>query len=92
MGERKEKENVFTSYEWIEWMEGKFVYTKWILWIKNNFIDLTTHSAADVALNGGVGTIGCIVGSTEPGGNVKFNLFFDILLIMNCLYLQIEMF
>lgn len=35
----------------------------------------------DGVLNGGVGTIGCIDGSTEPGGRVKFNLFFDILLI-----------
>lgn len=35
----------------------------------------------DGVLNGGVGTIGCIDGSTEPGGKVKFNLFFDILLI-----------
>lgn len=41
-----------------------------------------TYSVPDGVLNGGVGTIGCAVGSTEPGGNVKFSLFFDILLIL----------
>lgn len=39
-----------------------------------------TYSVPDGVLNGGVGTIGAA--STEPGGNVKFNLFFDILLIV----------
>lgn len=42
---------------------------------------MCTYSVPDGVLNGGVGTIGCIDGSTEPGGSVKFNLFFDILLI-----------
>lgn len=40
------------------------------------------YSVPDGVLNGGVGTIGCIDGSTEPGGRVKFSLFFDILLII----------
>lgn len=40
----------------------------------------STYSVPDGVLNGGVGTIGAA--STEPGGNVKFNLFFDILLIV----------
>lgn len=40
---------------------------------------MVTYSVPDGVLNGGVGTIGAA--STEPGGNVKFNLFFDILLI-----------
>lgn len=34
-----------------------------------------------VVRNGGVGTVCCAPGSTEPGGRVKFNLFLDILLI-----------
>lgn len=42
-----------------------------------------TYSVPDGVLNGGVGTIICCgTGSTEPGGNVKFNLFFDILFIV----------
>lgn len=35
-----------------------------------------------VVRNGGVGTVCCAPGSTEPGGRVKFNLFLDILLIL----------
>lgn len=42
---------------------------------------MSTHSVPDGVLNGGVGTIGGIDASTEPGGSVRFNLFFDILLI-----------
>lgn len=39
------------------------------------------YSVPDGVLNGGVGTFGGFDASTEPGGNVKFNLFFDILLM-----------
>lgn len=50
-----------------------------MLIIENNIF--TTYSVPDGVLNGGVGTFGGFDASTEPGGNVKFNLFFDILLI-----------
>lgn len=45
--------------------------------VKN--LNSATYSVPDGVLNGGVGTIGAA--STEPGGNVRFNLFFDILLM-----------
>lgn len=47
-----------------------------------NTIETTTHSVPDGVLNGGVGTIGADW-STDPGGSVRFNLFFDILLIFS---------
>lgn len=40
-----------------------------------------TYSVPDGVLNGGVGTICCGTGSTDPGGRVRFNLFLDILFI-----------
>lgn len=44
-------------------------------------LEIPTYSVPDGVLNGGVGTDG-FDASTEPGGNVRFNLFFDILLIL----------
>lgn len=51
--------------------------------LTNKTLQLNTHSVADgVVRNGGVGTTDWGTGSTEPGGRVKFSLFFDILLIL----------
>lgn len=56
---------------------------KWNQW---KFVALDcdeTYSVPDgVFWNGGVGTTDWGMGSTEPGGSVRFNLFFDILLIL----------
>lgn len=49
----------------------------------------STYSVPDGVLNGGVGTIGGAELSTDPGGNVKFNLFFDILLIASSLTVEL---
>lgn len=56
--------------------------SKIILFVCSEYVKLNTNSVADGVLNGGVGTIGWRDGSTEPGGNVKFSLFFDILFIL----------
>lgn len=51
--------------------------------LSDHSVFFVTHSVPDGVLNGGVGTIGCNDGSTEPGGRVKFSLFFDILLMVS---------
>ena len=54
---------------------------------------IKTYSVPDGVLKGGVDTV--TFASTDPGGNVKFNLFFDIILIYlilyECKYLEILM-
>lgn len=56
------------------------VYCKQNLCGKN--LCRVTYSVPDGVLNGGVGTICCGTGSTEPGGRVRFSLFLDILFMV----------
>lgn len=66
-----------------------FKWKNLIIFLKFERIKKKTYSDG-VVRNGGVGTVCCAPGSTEPGGRVKFNLFLDILLIFGGFLIKIE--